>query len=130
MKMAEEDAFYMAIQEPRDFRRELLESNKKILQMLQRLEYIKQLRVKKIELMFNYSETMNQISMLSNKLKRTVPVTKLRNMPKVEMTKSEAKTVQLSAGKKSTEEHVNSKELMNLKRELDEIEGKLANLEK
>jgi hypothetical protein len=129
MKMGEEDAFYMAIQDPRDFRRELLESNKKILQMLQRLEYIKQMRVRKIELMYNFSETMSEVNMLANKLRRTIPVTKLRNMPKVEVQKFESK-IPASKDKKIGNIQEGSKELLGLQRELEMIEGKLADLEK
>lgn len=77
----EQDAFYIAIQNPKDFRRELLGSSKNILQLLQRREELMELRARKMQLMFGLSEIMSEIRMLVNRLRKTVPITKLRNVP-------------------------------------------------
>ena len=115
----EESAFYMAIEDPYDFRRELLGSSKGVIQLLQKHEELKQIRQEKIKLMHEFSNVNSEITMLMNKLKKAIPKTKLRNIPNKEPVSKKKESV------------INSKhhpELSNLQRELAEIENKLNGL--
>ncbi len=75
----EESSFYVAIQDPKSFRRELLGSSKDMIKLLQKYEDIKKIREQKIKLMYEFSQTKTEIAMLMGKLKRAIPKTKLRN---------------------------------------------------
>jgi len=75
--------YYIALEDPKDFRRELLGSTKVIIKLLQRYEMIKGIREKKVEVMYKYSKVNAEINMLANKLKRTIPKLKNQSLPKI-----------------------------------------------
>jgi replication fork clamp-binding protein CrfC len=122
----EEDSFYMAVRNPKDFRRELLNSNKQILQLLQKNEDLKGLRIKKIELMFKYNDIISEINMLMSKLKRTIPQTKLRNIPEIK--NKEEKEAAAPKKEKIIYKAEKKNELVRLQQELEQIESKLGKL--
>ncbi|MCB9358402.1 hypothetical protein H6503_00570 [Candidatus Woesearchaeota archaeon] len=110
--MTEESTFYMAIEDPRDFRRELLGSGKQVIQLLQRYENIKKIREQKIKLIYDYNQINKEINGLIFRLKKYVPQTNLRN--KVEP--------------KSEKKRSDTSDLKKLHQELAEIEAKLGKL--
>lgn len=118
----EEAAFYMAIQNPKDFRRELLGSSKVIIQLLQHHESIRQLREEKVKLMYEFSKITAEIRMLSGKLKGAIPQTKLRNIPK---SAEDGERKKISRGRSSKGTHPGISQLQS---ELAAIEEKLGSL--
>ena len=94
--MGEDDAFYMAVQNPRDFRRELLGSSKSIIQLIQHYEQIKDIREKKIKKMHEFSAALSEVNMIMNKLKKAIPTTRLKKLH------SQLKTKQKKEKKKAS----------------------------
>lgn len=111
----EESTFYMAIENPRDFRRELLGTSKMVIQLLQRYEHLKKIREQKVKLIYDYNETSKEINALINRLKRFVPQTNLRNI-------TEKKIITTQENKTS------DNDLRKLHQELADIESKLGKL--
>ncbi|MFT4303407.1 MAG: hypothetical protein ACMXYG_02500 [Candidatus Woesearchaeota archaeon] len=113
----EESAFYMAIENPRDFRRELLGTNKMIIQLLQKYENIKRIREQKINLIYEYNSLNKEINSLIHRLKKYVPKTNLRNISD--------KTIKINSEKQEP-----NTDIKKLHDELAEIEAKLGKLKK
>lgn len=119
--MEEKGIFYMSIEDPDHFRRELLGTSKMIIQLLQKYEDLRKLREEKISLMFKFSDMMEEITMLVGKLKQAVPKTSLPNMGKQnDAPEKKAKIVRMPK--------LQSPEIGMLQRELVEIEAKLGKL--
>jgi hypothetical protein len=128
--MPEEDSFYIGLRNPRDFRRELLESNKSVIQLLQRRENLKILRQKKVELMYKFSDVMSEIKMLMGKMKTAIPETKLRNASSV-ASKQEflpQNKQSVSSDPIGTASFSGPNELLRLQEDLAAIEKKLSGL--
>jgi hypothetical protein len=116
----EESVFYVAIEDPIDFRKELLSSSKVIIQLLQRNEHLKELRTEKIQKLFEFSQLMSEITMLIGKLKKAIPETKLRNVPQQKII--EQKRILPEA------KPIENNDLRQLQLELHAIEEKLGML--
>ena len=123
--MTMEDAtYYMAIHDPREFRRELLSSSKSMIQLLQRFDELRRIREAKVEKMYQFSKTMQEIAMLSGKLRRVLPKTKASSMPK-----QPVPMVEREEQRTTKQHHYAEPDVSHLKRQLDEIEHKLGNLQ-
>lgn len=122
--------YYVSLEDPKSFRRELLGSTKVIIKLLQRYEMLKIVREKKIKLMFNYSKSIAEINMLVNKLKKAIPKNKIKDLPVInEVTKQVY--VQPSYNKIQNNT-IQSKPTINVSREnnnLDELHNQLAEIE-
>ncbi len=117
--------YYVSLEDPKSFRRELLGSTKVIIKLLQRYEILKLIRENKIKLMFSYSKTVTEINMLVNKLKRAIPKTKIKDMPKIhELAVQPSSQVRYSTSAPQLTTNV-SKDNNNL----DELHDQLAEIE-
>ena len=116
---SDDDAFYMAIQNPKEFRRDLLGSSKDVIHLIQRYERIKELREEKIKRMYDFADKLQEINMILGKLKKVIPATKLRKLGDKldEQRKQAPKRVKTSSNQVNT-----------LQKELEMIEKKLENL--
>jgi len=117
----EESAFYIAIQDPKDFRKELLGASKSLIQVLQRYQNLKKLREEKVKLLYDFSKKTAEITMLVSKLKRAIPKTKLRNMTK----SSEVTSKKMPSRGRSGSSRG---EISHLQNQLADIERKLGSL--
>lgn len=132
--MAGKDSdYYVAIEDPKLFRRELLSSTKVIVKLLQKYEEIKIIRENKIKLTFKYSNTITEINMLVNKLKRLIPRAKINNIPNFENVQEEPKIMNSKSKFQARESKPISKIPVNnniedLHNQLSEIEARLNSL--
>ncbi len=139
----EDDIFFVGIRDPVEVRRNLLESTRDVVQTLQRFERFKQVRDEKQQEVAGLREQVKEINRLVNKLKSSLPKTKLRIKLHEEAAVAEKKRKELeekkAAGKKKEEKQIVKKEeqlpakrelteIEKLERELGEIEGRLSNL--
>jgi hypothetical protein len=82
----EENQYFVHIRDPVDIRRTILGSSKQIIQVLQRYERIKALRVKKLEKIALLRNLNKEINLLVAKLKKGLPVAEMRVKLKEEKT--------------------------------------------
>lgn len=88
-KMAED--YFVQIRDSVDIRRSILGSSKQIIQILQRYERIKVLRVKKLERISQLRILNKEINLLVSKLKNALPAAKLRVKIEKEETRGESR---------------------------------------
>ncbi|MFW5745960.1 MAG: hypothetical protein ACOCWQ_00225 [Nanoarchaeota archaeon] len=124
-----DEPFYIGVHNPKDLRRNVLETSKDVISILKQYEYIKQVRKEKRELMEDLDGVMKEIRTSMNKLKKTLPKTQLRQsvdqgMPfeqaaRIEQEQIVAESVAQESQKKPLSE------LDKLEAELHSIEHKL-----
>ena len=138
----QEEIFYVGIKDPIEARRNILESTKDSIQILQRLAKFKALRAEKSAVINRLREDLRELNKLVNRLRTELPKTKLRvrleEHEKLEASKEYAeKTVAeitarkaLLASKKKEAEKPKKEmtEIEKLESELGNIEQKLKNL--
>lgn len=112
--MAEQDEFYVGISNPNEIRREILETSREIVLILQNFEKFKLSRIKKLDHIEKLRRNIKEINDLVLRLKKALPVAKIRIKPL-----EEKKVVKkIYRGK--------SPEIENLEKELSAIESKLS----
>ena len=130
----DEDVFYVGVKSPDDFRKDLLEGTKSVIHLLQRYERFKKVRIEKIEETLKLREVISELMLLNKKLKASLPQTKLRNLPKINLPEfEEPRKVKAkdTLQKMKVEQAVRSRsDLEKLEEELNFIEGKLGNINK
>lgn len=117
-KQKEEEVFYVGIKDPVEIRRDLLEATKDAIVIIKTYENIKSLRAEKAKQVLAMQEIIKQLNVLMNKLKRSLPETRVRKKPHAEI-------------KEETEEkkpHKKLTEFEKLEAELQAIETKLSHL--
>ncbi|NQU79207.1 hypothetical protein HQ545_05570 [Candidatus Woesearchaeota archaeon] len=77
-----ESQYFVQIKDPVDMRKNLLGTSKQIIQILQRYERIKSLRIRKIEKASKLKETNKEINMLVAKMKKEMPNADIRIHPR------------------------------------------------
>ena len=87
-----DDIFYVHLSEPIEIRKSILEGSKQLVQLLQRYEKIKTMRVQKTEQISKLKKIFQEITVLMNKLKQELPKTKLRIKRKQESVSPVKKT--------------------------------------
>lgn len=121
--MAGEEILFKKINNPVEFRKNLLEASKQLIHGLQKYESLKAVRTKKAEQIARLKSIVREINILNSKLKKEFPdlVFKIAKVKKAsgEKTEKEAKK-----GVKKKE----NRELVDLERQLKEIEKKLENV--
>ena len=75
--MADEQ-YFVHVRDPVDIRKHILSSSKQIIQILQRYERIKDLRVKKLEKISQLRATNKEINLIIAKLKKALPAAEMR----------------------------------------------------
>ncbi|HII72259.1 TPA: hypothetical protein HA265_05895 [Candidatus Woesearchaeota archaeon] len=108
--MAED--YFVQIKEPAEVRRKLLANSKQLIQILQRYERIKELRVRKIEKISQLRKLNQEINLLMAKLKKEMP-------------KAEVRIKQEPRRPDRQESRLQGNELEKLEAELKRIEDKI-----
>lgn len=133
LKEKEDELFFVEVKAPNEVRRNILESLKKILEMLQRFEKFKAIRHKKIEHIQKLRVLLKEANKTIGNLKSKLPQTNLRAIV-VKDISNQVKKVHHAKGKKEkqAEEKKAPKremtEIEKLESELSSIEGKLKGL--
>jgi len=117
----EDDIFYIHINEPVEIRRTILENSRQVVQLLQRYETLRQLRVQKSETTSNLKKNFKELVVLVNKLKQEMPKVGARVKLKQEKGNSAKKGV-------AVKRTVSGGEINKLEDELRMIESKLNGL--
>jgi hypothetical protein len=117
----EDNQYFVHIRDPVDIRRTILGSSKQIIQVLQRYERIKTLRVKKLEKIALLRNLNKEINLLVAKLKKGLPVAEMR----VKL-KEEKKGIK----KREEKEEYAGDDIRKLELELRMIEDKIERLGK
>lgn len=71
-------AYYVRIEKPREFRRDVLESSKKVISCLQRYRQVTLIREQKKELMVKLQTELKEIALLIKELDKIMPEKQLR----------------------------------------------------
>ena len=126
-KKKEEEVFFVGVKEPLEIRRNLLESSREMVLLLQMYEKFRTVREEKKREMEKLREYVRDIALLASRLKRHLPKTKLRALPLDEIKKAERKIEQITvlAPEAKEEEKVVRKELT----EIEKLEAELASIE-
>lgn len=120
MEETKKDPVYIGIDNPLALRKDILTCSRDIIHSLRKYEDIKELRVAKIEYLYQFKKVMEELVILNSKLKKVLPSAPKRKKPKIE---------QIVQGKKKN--HIVKKErskLNVLEDELGKIEDKLKRL--
>lgn len=121
MPADEQETYYVGMDSPRDIRRDLLGSSKRIIIGLKRFESFKERRKERVEDIIKLSKAMKEITFLNNKLKSFLPKTTLREVAPTPVPTKGKKAKKAEAPAKVTELH-------KLEAELSRIESKLEGL--
>lgn len=105
--------FFVHIRDPTDVRRKLLGSSKQLIQILQRYERVKELRIHKLEKISQLRKLNKEINLLFAKLKKEMPKADVR-------IKTEPRKPSRNEGSK-----LSGNELAELEAELKKIENKI-----
>jgi chromosome segregation ATPase len=123
-----DDFFYVGVRDPVEVRRSVLESYREAVHFLQRFEKLKAIREEKSQVVQRLRLDMKELKSLTNKLRRSLPKTKLR----IKLHKEHVEEEKVEEEKKHKKKHVAKKtvkkpvsDLERLESELNEIEGKL-----
>jgi|GEM_PF-1919244 hypothetical protein len=135
-----EDAYFVHLKDPVDFRRTILESSREVIHMMQEYQALMDLRKRRLDMEQAFKEELREIMLLVNKLEKTLPkhsINKLKEVlpgvieeEKKHMAKPEKK--KLSKKKeKPAKEQLREKQLSQIQRlekALESVEGKLHKL--
>jgi hypothetical protein len=137
-KTEQKNIYYVGIEDPTDFRRELLSSAKGIIISLKKYERVKANRILKVKLFSQLQVYIKEINVLMKKLDGYLPETKLRHLPteKVKSSKKHSNKKEKVEERKEQEEKPKIlrkpareyTELEKLEKELSMIENKLSNI--
>ncbi|MDO8740285.1 MAG: hypothetical protein Q7J54_01780 [Candidatus Woesearchaeota archaeon] len=126
---SEEDLFYIGIKEPTSMRREILETSKLIVQLLQRYENFRLLKAEKTGEIVKLRSAVNDINSLFFKLRAELPKTKLRSkVPEEEAEEKPKKEKRSKKDIKVPAEKTKKSSVDELEDQLKEIEARLGNL--
>jgi len=119
-----EESYFVGVSDPIEVRRNILESSKNMIHVLQKYERFKTLREKKIENITRLNQTIKEINTLISKLKAELPKPPKRKKAFKEEKEEEVK------GKPTERKPTKEKsELEKLEEELNKVEEKLTHLE-
>ena len=132
--MAKEEIFHVGIEEPKEIRKNILESTRQVIYSLQRFEKLKAVRIEKAEKIILLKKQIIELLRLVEIFRKELPKTKLRakeNIDKIEplnipVVKKEIREKRDKPVKEQTTKKIN--ELDKLEYELSQIESKLNNL--
>lgn len=111
--------FYASIPEPTEFRKDVLLTQKAIIDSLRKHEHIKKLRAEKEMRIGELKKMLAQLKLISGKMKSALPAQAMKRKETVK-----------SAGKHTRKETVQKQSKMDiLEDELSKIESKLSSLE-
>lgn len=126
------ESFFVRIGEPEELRREILESSKMMIHVLQSQKKLETIREEKSKKITEFRKLVKEINLVVAKLKKRLPKTKLRALSKEEQMevykKSHGPTKTKAAPKKKVQEAKPKTEVDALQSQLDAIESKLKKL--
>lgn len=129
MEKEDKDILFVEVNESSEVRRDILESLREILGILQRFEKFKESRKEKIHYMIKLGKIVRDINKIMSNLKKSLPEPEIGAM-KVSgpsTTKRERPVIRKKDAGVMEKGHVS--ELKRLEAELSDIEGKIADLE-
>ena len=115
--MKNEEALFIQVRDSLTVRRHMLGCSKQVIQLLQRYEQLKNMRIQKIERIAKLRSLANEMTLLMNKLHSSLPQAQ---------TRAQEKTPKIST--KNIEPDVSQNDLAKLEAELARIESKLQTL--
>lgn len=122
----EKDLFFVEVRDPVDVKRNVLESQKEIIEDLQRYENIKVLREKKLEEIDKLRGMLKELLKLISDLKAGLPKTMLRETVNI---KRKSKAEEKKSDEKKAKEAEQEKEARKPMSELEKLEGELSSIE-
>jgi hypothetical protein len=122
--MADQNILFIQVRDPVNLRRTLLGCSKQIIQLLQRYEKLKEMRVKKAELISKLRMTNKEITLLVTKLNTYLPAASAKTAEKQEKTKKKETHFRAEAAIHEG----NTNDLKKLEAELAMIESKIKQL--
>lgn len=128
MKMAGEELLFKKIDSPVEFRRNILEASKIVVHSLQKYERLKAVRIKKAELVIKLKDLVREIDMLTTKLKKEFPDLIFKTKEIKRELKKEKKEPESKKEKEAKPDKKPSRELVDLEKQLKEIESKLESI--
>jgi uncharacterized coiled-coil DUF342 family protein len=121
MAEIENDVFYAHLDQPVEIRKHILESSRQIVQLLQRYESVRDIRVQKSAQVVKLRKNFRELTVLINKLKQEMP--KVNARVKIRQEASPVVKTKTASGKKTRA--VNAPAIQKLEEELKMIESKL-----
>lgn len=126
------ESFFVRIGEPEELRREILESSKMMIHILQSQKKVEIIREEKAKKIVEFRKLIKEINLVISKLKQRLPKTKLRALSKEEQMEVYKKShgpgkVNKKATKKE-EPKAQKSEVDILQSQLNDIESKLKSL--
>ncbi|MDP2749913.1 MAG: hypothetical protein Q8O89_03720 [Nanoarchaeota archaeon] len=131
--MKEQTTFYVSLKDPVEIRKNILESSKGIIQLLQRYDHIVELKNNRLHKIAELRKIAKELARLAGQLKMALPsVDSIERESKREASKVEkeikTKQKEIKEKPKPVLENRKTSELKKLESELLEIENKLKNL--
>ena len=123
-KEQDNEVFFVQVRDPAEVRRDILESLKDILELLQRFEKFKQKRHEKLQRILHLRKLVKDAHKLMGNMKLRLPQTNLRGVAPSEAPKPVKK-----AAKKKEAKEVPKKEPRKEKTELERLEEELSAIE-
>lgn len=130
-KEQQPELFFVRVKEPVEVRRNILETLKEIVGVLQRFEKFRQLRHEKIEKISHLRVLLRQANRMLGELRGRLPQTNLRAAVSREVPAHKARHKKKKGAKASEEKAPQKKELTEVEKleaELNAIESKLKSL--
>lgn len=122
----EKDSFYVVIKQPTEFRRNLLESTKLLIQGMQKYEHFKALRADKTHMIARLKDITHDINSMTARLKTVLPSLK---MSKEELAKYKRRYKPEDEKETGERAKAGSVGATRPKSELDMLEDELGNIE-
>ncbi len=119
--MAEEEVFFVGLNNPEEIRRDILESTKDIIAVLRTYENFKKVRAEKAQNVSHLKVIVKELDVLIVRLKHELPKTRLREKETSAKPAAQSVSKQVRQEKKMTE-------MEKLEMELAEIEHKLSSI--
>ncbi len=123
----ENNNFFVGIENPMEMRRQVLESSKKLVEVLKKFESFREKREQKLLLMEKLKRTLSEINRMNAKLRAAMPKTNLRVPHQLLGIPERPKAGPSKAAEK---EELPAGEMERLEMELQDIESKLGKLQK
>ncbi|MBN2880977.1 hypothetical protein JXM83_02895 [Candidatus Woesearchaeota archaeon] len=130
-----DESFFVRISDPQELRREVLESSKLMIHVLQSEKKLEDIREEKARVITEFKKHIKEMNLIIAKIKKRLPRTKLRALTKeeqLEVYKKGLADTQHKGAKKAPPKEIvvapKKTEVDALKSQLDDIESKLRSI--
>lgn len=124
--MAEDELFFIKIENPAEFRKSLLMGVRDVLHSLQKYEDFKRIRTAKAEQVIELRRLTKEMGVLLNRLKQDLPMVP---HAKKEVQKHRSRKAKLAAAKEKTVPMKEAKKAGRMQGEVKELESQLKDIE-